>query len=368
MKEEPQETVEVPVTKVEETEDTSVEITEKPKEAVVLQEKPKKDFSTTIANAKQFVYTIYSDVEQGSGFLYNSSGDILTNAHVLKDASYVTVKNSNGQEFDGQIIGISETQDIALVRVLELADKQPPPMEMSQVGVGTEVFSLGSPGNIANTSSEGVITSVGKTIVDDFTYANLYEMNALIKQGSSGGPLINASTGKVLGINSIVLTDNPQIGYAIPIYTVSKQLNDWVANPLIPPDPEKEILQHVDDAYLDEELLASFIVDYYELFLFGLNDVTSKYYISFLYPGSQAETDEQKKMEELRKLQQAYSNVKTVVNSVLVSEDSAVIDADATFTYTDSQDKQTKTVIRKATFTVVLDQYGDYQIKEVIVK
>lgn len=75
------------------------------------------------ANAKTHVYTIYTDFEQGSGFLFNNKGDILTNAHVVRDATFISLVNSDGQEFAGKVIGMSLDEDLALVRVEELAGK-----------------------------------------------------------------------------------------------------------------------------------------------------------------------------------------------------------------------------------------------------
>src|SRR5690606_7671125 len=143
--------------------------------------------ASMIANAKTHVYTLYTDLEQGSGFLINNQGDILTNAHVVLDASYVTVKNSDGQEFNGNIIGISETQDLAIVRVNELAGKEPLEIEMEPVDIGTPVVAIGSPGDQSNTATTGEITATDLDFMDQFEYTGLYEMNAEISQGSSGG-------------------------------------------------------------------------------------------------------------------------------------------------------------------------------------
>ena len=115
--------------------------------------------ASMIANAKTHVYTLYTDLEQGSGFLINTEGDILTNAHVVLDASYITVKNSDGQEFNGNIIGMSETQDLAIVRVDELAGKEPLEIEMEPVDIGTPVVAIGSPNDQSNTATTGEITA-----------------------------------------------------------------------------------------------------------------------------------------------------------------------------------------------------------------
>ena len=337
---------------------------EEPIEEESLAEAPKKDLSLMIANAKTHVYTIYTDLEQGSGFLFNSKGDILTNAHVVKDASYITLKNSNGQEFNGQVIGISDTTDIALVRVEDIAGKQPMEMEMSKVTAGTEVFALGSPENISNTSTEGKITAAGKSFFDVYQYNELYEMNAAIKQGSSGGPLIAADSGKILGINSIVLTDRPEIGYAIPIYTVIDQLNEWAANPIVY-EEEEVVLQDVKDAYFDEALLRSFIEDFYELIPYSLNDREVGYYLFFLLPESPAVAAGKELVEGFAAEGRVFEAVSPKIISVEIGKKEAVIEAEAEFTYHDKESDKLESISHTGVYTVVIDEYGDYQITSI---
>ncbi|WP_210469991.1 S1C family serine protease [Sporosarcina sp. 6E9] len=351
-----------------ETEEGSVEVTavEEKTEVIVKIEvpvAPETDLSSTIANAKSFVYTIDSDLQQGSGFLFNEKGDIVTNAHVAKDAAYITVTNSNGQQFNGHVIGISDKTDIALIRVLDLAGKQPMEMELSRVPVGTKVFALGSPENIANTSTEGKITDFGKSFFDDYDYKNLYEMDATIKQGSSGGPLIDASTDRIIGINSLILENNPNIGYAIPIYTVIDQLNQWAANVKEIVDEREDI--EIEGAYLDDELLRSFINSYYELIPYSLNDKKLEYYWTYLLPESQAAKEGVRQVEELYGEHKVYEEVKSEITSVEIGENEAIVKANATFTYHDTESDEVKTIDYGATFTVVIDEYGDYAIKNI---
>ena len=329
---------------------------------------PEQDLTTIIANAKAYVYTIDSDLEQGSGFLFNAKGDIVTNAHVAKDASYITVTNSNGQQLNGQVIGISDKVDIALIRVPELAGKQPMAMEMSKVQEGTSVFALGSPENIANTSSEGKILSTGKNFFDDYQYNDLYEMDAAIKKGSSGGPLIDAKTERILGINSIVLQDDPGIGYAIPIYTVINQLNDWATNGKVDEESLEEDWENTEQAYFEEELLKNFIEDYYELIPYSLNDDKLDYYFSYLLPGSQAEQEGKKLVAQYKEESRVFDAVKSSIGSVKIGEEEAEITAEAVFTYHDQENDDVYEITHEATYTVVIDEYGDYRIKHMVIK
>ncbi|MGI2327683.1 S1C family serine protease [Planococcus sp. YIM B11945] len=354
--------------KVEEPVEVPEEITEEKIEDVTESaapvEAPEKDKELMITNAKTFVYTIYTDLEQGSGFLYNTKGDILTNAHVVKDASYITLKNSAGQEFNGQVIGISEKTDVALVRVEELAGKEPMKMEMSKVDSGTKVFALGSPNNVSNTATEGEITATGKSFTDDYTYSDLYEMNALIKKGSSGGPLIDADTERILGINSIILEENPKIGYAIPIYTVADQLNKWVNDP-ITYEEEEVVLPDVKDAYFSKDILSDFIKGYYELLPYSLNDKGLEYYRSYLLPGSQGEQEGIKLVDEYGVEGRVFDVVETAIQNVNIAEKEATVEAEAVFTYHDPKTKKITAITHQKVYTVVIDEYGDYQIKTI---
>lgn len=341
------------------------EVVEEVEEVIEVPVAPEKDLSLAIANAKNFVYTIETDLEQGSGFLFNSKGDIVTNAHVAKDAGYITVTNSNGQQFNGHLIGISDTVDIALIRVPELAGKEPLEMELIKSKPEAAVFALGSPENIANTSSEGKILSVGKNFFDDYQYNNLYEIDAMIKNGSSGGPLIDANTERILGINSIILFDNPKIGYAIPMYTVIDQLKEWAANGKIEIDSEEDYSQHIDEAYLGEDLLISFINSFYELIPYSLNDKKLTYYETYLVPGSQAETEGKKFVKELSGQHRVFDAVKPSISMVKIGETEAKITASATFIYHDQETDEVQTIDHSATYTVVIDEYGDYAIKTI---
>ena len=211
------------------TTETSPDTTNEHETNVVM---PKEDTDTIVANALTKTYTIYATGEQGSGFLINTKGDIVTNAHVVEatgtgNTADVVVVNSQEQEFNGRVIGIDDTTDVALIRVPELAGKNPMVIDTAQAVVGTEVVAIGSPEMHSNTITEGKITSVGANFTDGYSYRNLYEITARLDHGSSGGPLINKATGNVIGINSIILTDHPEIGFSIPMANVMDLVNKW---------------------------------------------------------------------------------------------------------------------------------------------
>ena len=348
--------------KVEETvTDTKVITPEKPVEA------PEKDLSLMIANAKTHVYTLYTDLEQGSGFLYNEQGDVLTNAHVVKDASYVTLKNSDGQEFNGQVIGISETTDIALVRVKELAGKTPMPMAAEEPKAGAKVIAVGSPEDQANTATEGEVTATGASFSDTYQYTNMIESTATLKKGSSGGPLIDAETEQILGINSIILEEKPEIGYAIPVASVAGQLKEWVANPIEYAE-EEVVLPDVKDSYFDEELLGVFIQAYYELLPYSLNNPELTYYQAYLLPGSEGEAEGKKRAAARTDANKVYDAINTSIGKIEIGEQESTVEATAEYIYHDKASNKTLSETESVVFTVVIDEYGDYQIKNMASK
>lgn len=328
---------------------------------------PEKDLSTMIANAKTHVYTIYTDLEQGSGFLYNELGDVVTNAHVVKDASYITLKNSDGQEFNGQVIGISDTEDLALVRVAELAGKKPMAMAAEPTETGAKVVAIGSPLDKSNTATKGELTAVDKSFSADYEYTGLYEMTAEIKKGSSGGPLIDAETERIIGINSIILEDNPGIGYAIPLYSVTEQLNAWAADPIVYQE-EEIVLQDVKDAFFDKELLTSFIEAYYELIPYALNEPAENYYQQYLLPGSEAEAAGNAMVESYRDENRVFNALKPVIDGVEIGETEAQVTATAELVYKDKASGETLSEKHTAVYAIVIDEYGDYQIKTITEK
>ncbi|MBA9025635.1 S1C family serine protease [Peribacillus huizhouensis] len=224
-------TVTEPVKQVMEEQAKPVVLPAKKTEAQV---ESKKDITDVIAEQQTKVYTIYTESAQGSGFLMNHKGDIVTNAHVVEGYVQAIVKNSDGSEYGGQVIGYSNNTDIAIIRVPELAGKEPMALETSnQTLIGEEVIALGSPHGLENTATIGYITGVGRNFyIGNRSYENIYQMSAAISPGSSGGPLLSKKSGKTIAINSAKMIGEEAIGFSIPVKDVYSILQDWVEQPL----------------------------------------------------------------------------------------------------------------------------------------
>ncbi|MGM9920693.1 MAG: trypsin-like peptidase domain-containing protein [Bhargavaea sp.] len=206
-------------------------------EAIILPEKiagQERDVQQIIKESLPKVFTILTDENIGSGFLYKKGGLIATNAHVVSGYTDVTVRNSNGKESQGRVIGISDRSDVALIKVDDYANSEPFPLETGVTPIGAEVIAIGSPNGLSNTVTTGKLTAHDQNLELGFIYENIYQINARIERGNSGGPLIDAKTGKVVGINSLVMQDNSLVGFAIPLYSMTGLLDQWAANPMNP--------------------------------------------------------------------------------------------------------------------------------------
>ncbi|MBM7619854.1 hypothetical protein JOC95_001706 [Bacillus tianshenii] len=169
----------------------------------------------------------------GSGFLYNNKGDVITNAHVVPNAKEVKVVTADSKELTGQVIGVSVDTDVAVVRVPELEGTEPLRLARTKKAeLGDEVIALGSPLGFQNTVTTGIISGVGRSFeIDSFKYEDVFQISAPIAPGNSGGPLINTTTGEVVGINSATM-DKGVIGFSIPLSNVITLLESWSESPM----------------------------------------------------------------------------------------------------------------------------------------
>ena len=182
---------------------------------------------------KYVVMILTEDGNQGSGFLYNEQGDLITNAHVVSGARQVKVITADAKELIGEVIGISTEVDVAVVRVEELANTGSLSLvKYEMASVGDEVISIGSPLGYQNTVTTGMISGVGRSLqITPYTYTDLYQISTPISHGNSGGPLVDYNTGHVLGINSAGL-ENSSIGFSIPIVNVLPLIEGWSKTPM----------------------------------------------------------------------------------------------------------------------------------------
>jgi S1-C subfamily serine protease len=169
-------------------------------------------------------------VATGSGFVIDKDGTILTNAHVVNDATKITVKFANNASTTARVLGKDESTDLAVLKVhpdgLRL---HPLPLGSSgSVQVGDPTIAIGNPFGLERTLTTGVVSAVQRTIraPDGFQIDHVIQTDAALNPGNSGGPLLDAS-GRVIGINSQIETGgsgsgNIGIGFAVPIDTAKQ--------------------------------------------------------------------------------------------------------------------------------------------------
>jgi S1-C subfamily serine protease len=158
---------------------------------------------------------------QGSGFIVDGRGMILTNAHVVNNADKVTVTLKDGRVFNGEVRGIDEVTDLAVVSVNSRGEPLPvaPLGESASIRVGDWAIAVGNPVGLDNTVTLGIVSTIGRSAakvgIPD-KRIDFIQTDAAINPGNSGGPLLNAR-GEVIGINTAIRADAMGIGFAIPI-------------------------------------------------------------------------------------------------------------------------------------------------------
>lgn len=177
---------------------------------------------------------------QGSGFIIDSSGVILTNAHVVDNADKVTVTLKDGRTLEGQVRGTDEVTDLAVVKVNGGNLPVAPLGDSTQVQVGDWAIALGNPLGLDNTVTLGIVSTLKRSSAQagiPDKRLDFIQTDAAINPGNSGGPLLN-ERGEVIGINTAIRAGANGIGFAIPIdkaKTVSAQLvkGEKVAHPYV---------------------------------------------------------------------------------------------------------------------------------------
>jgi len=236
-----------------------------------------KDLKTIIHESQKFVVSIEVETGEGqvtgSGFLYNNKGDIITNSHVVGDASSVTIKMADTTVYKGAVIGKSDTTDVAVIRVSELAGKNPFKVRKDKnLEVGDEVIALGSPLGLQNTATTGIISGVNRDFtIENYEYKGVYQISAPISPGNSGGPLLDRKTGEVLGINSAKVGEET-IGFSIPINQILSLVDGWVASPSLASNSSVNVNTNIKQKISKEE--AEYLVSYF------YNSLNSKDYVT----------------------------------------------------------------------------------------
>ena len=166
---------------------------------------------------------------QGSGFVYDNLGHIITNAHVVDGATKATVTFLDGSQYDAEIIGKDKFTDIAVIKVSEKPRLLHPLQigDSSQLHVGEQVAAIGNPFGLSGSMTSGIVSQMGRLLPSQdsgFSIPDVIQTDAAINPGNSGGPLLNMK-GQVVGINTAIQSisgGNTGVGFAIPSNTAIK--------------------------------------------------------------------------------------------------------------------------------------------------
>jgi len=173
---------------------------------------------------------------QGSGFVYDTQGDIVTDQHVVAGASSISVRFANGASYKATLVGSDASSDLAVIKVnapssllhpLALADS-------SRVQVGDGVVAIGSPFGLQGTITSGIVSALHRDITapNNFTITDTIQTDAAINHGNSGGVLLNSS-GQVIGVTAQIDSEsggNDGVGFAIPSNTVRSIVSQLIGS------------------------------------------------------------------------------------------------------------------------------------------
>jgi putative serine protease PepD len=164
---------------------------------------------------------------QGTGFVYDTKGDIITNDHVVSGSSSVSVKLSDGSVYKATTVGTDPSTDLAVLHIDAPSSKLVPLAlaDSSKVSIGDGVVAIGNPFGLDGSVTSGIVSALNREIVapDNTPIEGAIQTDAAINHGNSGGPLLDLE-GKVIGITSQIQSDsggNDGVGFAVPSNTVS---------------------------------------------------------------------------------------------------------------------------------------------------
>lgn len=178
--------------------------------------------------------------DEGSGFVLNKNGDIVTAEHVVTGAQSITVTFPDGHTASASVVGTDTGEDVAVIHV-NVASSELHPLavgDSSTLQVGDGVVAIGSPFGLPGTVTAGIVSALGRPIQspNGWSIANAVQTDAAINPGNSGGPLLN-SAGQVIGINDQIETNTSSatgqgssagVGFAVPSNTVDRVANDII--------------------------------------------------------------------------------------------------------------------------------------------
>jgi putative serine protease PepD len=191
--------------------------------------------STSAGGAAPFGSGTQQTQGEGAGVVYNTNGYILTDEHVVANATSVKVNFQDGHTATAHVVGTDPSTDVGVIHVnVPTSELHPIPFaDSNSAQVGDPVIAIGSPFSLPETTTSGIVSQTGRSITapNNYTITGAIQTDAAINPGNSGGPLLDAN-GNVLGLNDQIQTNsgsNAGVGFAIPANTVDRIANEIIA-------------------------------------------------------------------------------------------------------------------------------------------
>lgn len=195
---------------------------------------------TSRAEVYDFWRGVVPSEGSGSGFVFDQDGDIVTNYHVIEDATEIEVLLADGTAYPAELVGADEFNDLAVVRIEAPAELLVPVQigQTSNLRVGQRTIAIGNPFGLDQTLTTGVVSALGRTIETENGQAlgEVIQTDAAINPGNSGGPLLDTD-GRLIGVNTAIQSPSGGsvgIGFAIPAETVMRVVPELVSRGYYP--------------------------------------------------------------------------------------------------------------------------------------
>jgi S1-C subfamily serine protease len=176
------------------------------------------------------------EMKTASGFVWDDSGHIVTNEHVVRDANVITAWLASGEKVDAEVVGLERNYDLAVIR-LKKKSSLPPPIPIGsaeKLSVGQFAYAIGSPFGLDQSLTTGVISALGREMPTENgeVIRGIIQTDAAVYPGNSGGPLLDSS-GRLIGVNTIGyrLADfHGALGFAIPVELVKRIVPELISS------------------------------------------------------------------------------------------------------------------------------------------
>ena len=204
----------------------NISVYEKCNEAVV-------NITTQVMGYDWFLEPVVTNSGSGSGSIIDKRGYVVTNGHVIDNASTITISLADGSSYEGKVIGKDSESDIAVLKFDPGAEVELKTIsfgDISNLKVGQKVIAIGNPFGFERTMTTGIISGLGRPIQSskNVIIRNMIQTDAAINPGNSGGPLLD-SQGRMIGINTMIVSNSNSsagVGFAIPVTTARRVVSD----------------------------------------------------------------------------------------------------------------------------------------------